>query len=70
MTEKQRELNDQNREIQTKIKEDLSADDRPLIESLPEESFQRKRKRNKNADMRNTTARGKHPPKVLPYLQL
>lgn len=59
MPEKQREVNDQNREIRTKNKEDVSTDDRPLSESLPEESFLRKRKRSESANRRNTTARGK-----------
>lgn len=52
-------MTDQNREIRTKNEEDVSADDRSLIEGLPEESFLQKRKRSENADRKNTTARGK-----------
>lgn len=44
------DVDDQNREIRTKRREGLNAYDCPLIESLPEESFLRKRKRIESAD--------------------
>lgn len=39
----------------TKRREDPNVDDRPLIESFPEESFLRKTKRSENVDRRNNT---------------
>lgn len=53
------ELDDQNREIRTKRKEDSNSDDRPLIESLQEKFFLRQRKRSENANRRNATQQGK-----------
>ncbi|KAI5681753.1 hypothetical protein M9H77_02981 [Catharanthus roseus] len=46
-------------EWQTKKKEDVGVDDRPLIESL--QIFLRKRKRSENTDRRNAISKGKAP---------
>lgn len=54
------------KKIRTKSKEDPSTDDGPLMESLPEESFLRKRKISENVDRRNNTSRGKSVSQVLP----
>lgn len=63
-------MDDQNRKIRTKRREDPNAGDRPLIESLPEESFLRKRKRSESVDKRNNFQQGKSSSQIpsLPFI--
>lgn len=72
MKDKQRNVDNQNREIRTKKKKDVATDDRILIESLLEEYFPWQRIKNENIDRRNNAPREKtssQAPSFLPITE-